>query len=53
MALLGWLGWTLGAFAFAQRALDEEDRVVGAAARLWGTVVVLGFGVFVIGLALA
>ena len=53
VALLGWLGWTFGAFVFAQKALDEEDRVVPAAARLWGTVVVLAFGVFVIGLALA
>ena len=53
LALFGWLAWTGGAFVFAVRALDEEDRVIPAAARLWGTVVVLGFGSFVIGLALA
>lgn len=52
VALLGWLTWTGGAFAFASRALDEEDRVRGPAARLWGTVVVTGFGLFVLGLAL-
>lgn len=51
--LVGWIAWTLGAFAFAQRALDEEDRVLAKPARLWGTVVVVGFGLFVIGLALA
>jgi hypothetical protein len=51
--LLGWIGWTFGAFAFAQRALDEEDRLQSGPARLWGTVVVVGFGLFVIGMALA
>jgi len=51
--LLGWLAWTGGAFAFAQRALDEEDRVQSKPARLWGTVIVVGFGLFVIGMALA
>ncbi|HJL14490.1 MAG TPA: hypothetical protein RMH99_02470 [Sandaracinaceae bacterium LLY-WYZ-13_1] len=53
MALTGWLVWTGAAFAFAQRALDEEGRVRGDAARWWGTVVVVGFGVFVLGMALA
>ncbi len=51
--LAGWIAWTGGAFAFAQRALDEEDRVVAAPARLWGSVVLIGFGLFVIGMALA
>ncbi len=53
LLLAGWIAWTAGAFLFAQRAIDEEDRVRGPAARLWGTVVVLGFGLFVIGMALA
>lgn len=53
LALCGWLAWTGGAFAFAQQALDEEDRVRSKPARLWGTVVVVGFGLFVIGLSLA
>lgn len=53
LLLTGWLAWTLGAFAFARRALDEEDRLVPGQARLWGTVIVLGFGLFVIGMALA
>ncbi|MEZ4339676.1 MAG: hypothetical protein R3B82_23885 [Sandaracinaceae bacterium] len=53
LALLGWLAWTGGAFAFAQQALDEEDRIRAKPARLWGTVVVVGFGLFAIGLSLA
>lgn len=51
--LLGWLGWTGGAFAFASRALDEEDRLRPRQAQIWGTAVVVGFGLFVIGMALA
>lgn len=53
LLLTGWLAWTVGAFAFAQRALDEEGRIAPGAARLFGTVVVVGFGLFVIGMALA
>lgn len=51
--LAGWLAWTGGAFAFAQRAIDEEDRVRGMSARVWGTIVLVGFGLFVLGMALA
>ncbi len=51
--LLGWLAWTAGAFLFATRALDEEDRVRPRQAQIWGTTVVVGFGLFVIGMALA
>jgi hypothetical protein len=53
LAVLGWLAWTAAAFAFARYAIDEEDRVLAKPARLWGTMVVLGFGLFVIGMALA
>ncbi|MBX3269438.1 MAG: hypothetical protein KF729_04215 [Sandaracinaceae bacterium] len=53
LALAGWIAWTAGAFVFAQTAIDEEDRLLGRPARLWGTVVVAGFGTFVLGLALA
>ena len=51
--LAGWITWTGGAFAFAQRALDEEDRVLPGPARLWGSLVLVGFGLFAIGMALA
>lgn len=53
LLLLGWLSWTGAAFAFAQRAIDQEDRLVLGAARVWGTLFVVGFGVFVIGMAMA
>lgn len=53
LLLAGWLAWIVGAFAFAHRALDEEDRVRPGAARLWGTVILVGFGSFVLGMALA
>lgn len=51
--LLGFFGWVGGAFVFVTRAVDEEDRLVGAEARRWGTVVVVGLGLFVLGMALA
>lgn len=53
LLLAGWLAWVAGAFAFAQRALDEEGRLLPRSARLWGTVLVVGFGSFVLGMALA
>jgi hypothetical protein len=53
LLLTGWIAWTGGAFVFAHRAIDEEDRIVPTAARIWGTVILLGFGLFVIGMALA
>ncbi|MFK7985390.1 MAG: hypothetical protein AB8I08_05120 [Sandaracinaceae bacterium] len=53
LLLLGWIGWVTGAFLFAQRAIDEEDRIQPGPARVLGTIVVLGFGMFVIGMALA
>jgi hypothetical protein len=51
--LFGFLAWVSGAFAFSQRAIDDEDRFVRAEALRWGTLIVLGFGLFVLGLSLA
>jgi hypothetical protein len=51
--IAGFLAWVFGAFAFAARAIDEEDRIVVGPARLWGTTVVIGFGLFFLGMALA
>lgn len=51
--LVGWLAWTGGAFAFTMLVIDEEDRVRAKPARIWGTVIVVGFGLFVLGMALA
>jgi hypothetical protein len=53
LALAGLAAWIIAAFAFVTRALDEDDRLVAPQARLWGTVWIAGFGLFVIGLALA
>ena len=53
LLLLGFAAWVGGAFAFATRAIDDEDRIVPGAARLWGTTFIVGFGLFVLGMALA
>lgn len=51
--LLGFASWIGAAFAFSMRAIDEHDRWVLPEARKWGAVIVLGFGLFVLGMALA
>jgi hypothetical protein len=51
--LLGFAAWVSAAFVFSARAIDADDRFVGREARTWGSVIVLGFGLFVLGLALA
>jgi hypothetical protein len=51
--LLGFFSWVGGAFAFTQRAIDEQDRFVGREALRWGTVIAVGFGLFVLGMSLA
>lgn len=53
LALLGFLLWLAGAYGVFTRALDEDDRFVQAELRKWGTLFVLGFGFFALGLALA
>lgn len=52
-ALLGLATWILAALGLLLRAIDEDDRLVPRAARLWGTIWIVGFGLFVLGLALA
>jgi hypothetical protein len=51
--LLGFFGWVSAAFAFSVRAIDEHDRWVLPEARKWGAVIVVGFAMFVLGMALA
>jgi hypothetical protein len=51
--LLGFAAWVFAAFAFAARAIDAQDRWVVAEARKWGAVIVVGFALFVLGMALA
>lgn len=51
--LLGFGTWVGGAFAFASRAIDDEDRLIPKAALRWGLVIVAGFASFVLGMWLA
>ncbi len=51
--LVGFFGWVFGAFAFSEKAVDDQDRWVRAEAKKWGAVVMLGFGLFVLGLSFA
>jgi hypothetical protein len=53
LALLGLATWIASSFGFVQLAIDEEDRLIAGAARIWGTAWLAGFGSFVLGLALA
>jgi hypothetical protein len=53
LALLGFGLWIAGAHGVLTRAIDRDDRVVETELRTWGTVFVLGFGCFALGLALA
>jgi hypothetical protein len=51
--LLGFACWVSAAFVFSFRAIDEHDRWVSDQARKWGALIVLGFGLFVLGMSLA
>jgi hypothetical protein len=51
--LLGFIAWVSAAFAFSQRAIDADDRFVMTEVRTWGAVIVVGFGMFALGMALA
>jgi len=53
MALLGFGLWVGGAFTFASRGIDEDDRLVRPLALRWGLVVLAGFLLFSLGLAFA
>lgn len=51
--LFGFLAWIVGAFLFAMRAIDTEDRFVRPQALRYGAMIVLGFAAFAVGLSLA
>lgn len=51
--LLGFGVWVAGAFAFTMRAIDDEDRFVKREVLRCGAMIVVGFGLFVLGLSLA
>ena len=51
--LLGFLTWIVGAFLFATRAIDAEDRFIRPQAVRYGTMILVGFAAFAVGLSLA
>lgn len=51
--LFGFAVWIAGAIAFTLRAVDEQDRFVRREVLRWGTLIVVGFGLFVLGMSLA
>ena len=51
--LAGFALWVGSAFAFALRAVDEHDRFVRREVVRWGSLIALGFGLFVLGMTLA
>ena len=51
--LLGFVSWVSGAFLFSIRAIDETEHFVWSEARRWGTLIVVGFGLFVLAMTLA
>lgn len=53
LALLGFATWVSAAFAFGERAIDEDDRIIRRQALLVGAVFALGFVLFVVGLRFA
>ena len=53
LLLLGFAAGVGGAFAFTMRAIDEEDRWVKVEALRWGATIVVGFGLFVLGMVMA
>jgi len=51
--LLGFAAFVGAAFVFSMRAIDDRDRFVKIEAQRWGALIVIGFGLFALGLALA
>jgi hypothetical protein len=53
LLLAGFFTWVGGVFAITRYGIDEEDRWQPRALRIWGLVVVIGLGIFAVGMALA
>jgi hypothetical protein len=51
--LLGFASWLGGACAFVLRAIDDEDRFIQREVWRWSSVIIVGFGLFVLGMSLA
>jgi hypothetical protein len=50
--LLGFVCWVASAFLLSVRGIDAQERWVGRELRRWGSGVFVGFGLFVLGMAL-
>jgi len=50
--LFGFVSWVGAAFALSIRGLDSEERWVPRELRRWGSVIAVGFSLFVLGMAL-
>ena len=50
--LFGFVLWVSAVFGFSMRAIDDADRLIPRAARRWGALIVVGFGLFVLGMSL-
>lgn len=50
--LLGFVCWTSAAFALSIRGLDNEERWVPRELKRWGSLIGVGFSLFILGLAL-
>lgn len=53
LALAGFATWVSGAFAFALRAIDDDERLISSEARRSGTVFIAGLALFTLGLWMA
>jgi hypothetical protein len=53
LLLAGWVLWVASAFVLVRRGIDEDDHVLGEPTRRWLTFMLVGFGSFVLGMALA
>jgi hypothetical protein len=53
LLLVGFATWVSSTFAFSLRAVDAADRFVPGEARRWGVLIVVGFGLFVLGMTQA
>ncbi len=53
LAVVAFAVWVTASALLFSRGIDDEDRVRGAFARWCGTLVIIGFGVFVLALSLA
>jgi hypothetical protein len=53
LLLAGFAAFVGATFAFSARAIDDEDRLIYREALRWGALIVVGFGLFALGLTLA